>query len=204
MIQRVREAAGEPGGALVLLHGRGTDENDLYPLLDVLDPERRLLGITPRAPFSMPPGGFHWYGPVLRVGYPDRGTFEQSLTRLGEWLAGLGIPEDRLVIGGFSQGAVMSYALALGRGRTPPAGLIALSGFLPRVDGFRIDPPQDFRAALGHGSRDPVIGVELGREARDTLEAAGCRVMWRESPIPHSVDPDYLADIRQWLREVLP
>ena len=54
-------AAGEPEGALVLFHGRGADENDLFPLLDALDPERRLLGVTPRGPLSLPPGGAHWY-----------------------------------------------------------------------------------------------------------------------------------------------
>ena len=58
---RVRPAAGEPEGALVLFHGRGADEHDLVPLLDALDPERRLLGVTPRGPLSLPPGGAHWY-----------------------------------------------------------------------------------------------------------------------------------------------
>ena len=55
----VRPAAGEPAGALVLFHGRGTSEHDLYPLLDALDPERRLLGVTPRGPLILPPGGAH-------------------------------------------------------------------------------------------------------------------------------------------------
>ncbi len=62
LVHRVREPAGEPEGALVLLHGRGVDENDLYPLIDVLDPERRLVGLTPGAPLTnVPPGGRHWY-----------------------------------------------------------------------------------------------------------------------------------------------
>ena len=56
----VREAAGEPEGALVLFHGRGADEHDLVPLFDVLDPERRFVGLTPRGPLSLPPGGAHW------------------------------------------------------------------------------------------------------------------------------------------------
>ena len=56
-----RQPAGEPDGALVLLHGRGADEHDLYPLLDVLDPEHRLLGVTPGGPLHLPPGGRHWY-----------------------------------------------------------------------------------------------------------------------------------------------
>lgn len=205
----VRPAAGDPAGALVLLHGRGTSERDLYPLLDALDPEARLVGVTPRAPFTMPPGGAHWYGPVLRVGYPNPETFQQSRELVGGWLDGLpealGFPEDRLVLGGFSQGAVMSYALGLGPGRPAPAGLIALSGFIPRVDGFELDLDgrEGFPVALGHGSHDPVIGVEWGHEARDRLQAAGADVVWRESPMPHSVDPAFVGELRDWLAGVV-
>jgi phospholipase/carboxylesterase len=60
LAQRLRPADRDPEGALVLFHGRGTDENDLFPLLDELDPERRLLGVTARGPLSLPPGGWHW------------------------------------------------------------------------------------------------------------------------------------------------
>ena len=78
LVHRLREPAGEPAGALVLNHGRGTDENDLYGLLDELDPERRLLGVTTGAPLTnVPPGGRHWYL-VPRVGYPDPETFAGS------------------------------------------------------------------------------------------------------------------------------
>ena len=201
----VRPAAAKPAGALVLLHGRGTSEHDLFPLLDALDPDARLVGVTPRAPFTMPPGGAHWYGPVLRVGYPNPETFNQSRELLGEWLDGLpgalGFPEDRLVLGGFSQGAVMSYALGLGPGRPAPSGLIALSGFMPRVEGFELDLDgrEGFPVALGHGSHDPVIGVEWGHEARDRLQAAGAEVLWRESPMLHSVDPAFVDELREWL-----
>lgn len=205
LVHRIRPAAGEPEGALVLLHGRGTSEHDLFPLLDALDPERRLLGVTPRAPYSMPPGGAHWYGPVLRVGYPNPETFYATYALLGDWLARLGQPLERTVIGGFSQGAVMSHALALGPGRPTPAGLIALSGFLPRVDRFELDLAgrDGFPVAIGHGSHDPIIGVEWGHEARDRLEAAGADVTWRESPMPHWVDPAFVDELRGWLRERL-
>ena len=197
---RVRPAAGEPEGALVLFHGRGTDENDLFPLLDALDPERRLLGITPRGPLQLPPGGNHWY--VIReLGYPDRETFMSSFARASEWLDGLEIPPERTVLGGFSQGAVMSHALGLSADRPRPAGIIALSGFIPTVEGFTLDlerplPP----IAIGHGTYDPVIGVEWGRQAKERLEAAGADVLYRESPLPHTVDPSFLAELRPWLR----
>src|SRR4051794_7302040 len=195
-----RPAAGEPDGALVLMHGRGTDERDLFGLLDELDPDGRLLGLTPRGPLSLPPGGRHWYV-VARVGYPDPDTFWASYEALAAWLEALPVPIERTVIGGFSQGAVMSHALALGAGRPRPAGLLALSGFIPTVPGFELD--LDARAglpvAIAHGVYDPVISVDFGRDARDRLVAAGLDVTYRESAIPHAVDPRVLAELREWL-----
>ena len=70
LVHRLRPPAGEAEGALVLFHGRATSEDDLFPLLDELDPERRLLGVTPRGPLSVPPGGAHWYA-IREIGYTD-------------------------------------------------------------------------------------------------------------------------------------
>jgi phospholipase/carboxylesterase len=201
---RLRPAAAEPEGAVVLFHGRGTSEHDLFPLLDELDPERRLLGATPRGPLSLPPGGAHWYG-VRQIGYPDPGTFHATYPRAAGWLDGLlaehGVPPDRTVVGGFSQGAVMSYALGLGAGRPAPAAILALSGFIPTVEGFDLDldKARGLPVAIGHGSYDPVIGVEWGRDAHERLTAAGAEVLYRESPMPHSVDPGFIPELRDWL-----
>lgn len=208
LVHRLRPAAGEPEGALVLLHGRGTDEHDLHPLLDMLDPDRRLVGLTPRAPLSLPPGGAHWYV-VRRVGYPDPATFWPTHELLARWLdalpEALGVPYERIVLGGFSQGAVMTYALALGEGRPAPAGILALSGFMPTVEGLELDlaDRRGFRAAVGHGSADPIIGVDWGRLARERLEGAGADLTWRESPMAHTIDPRFLDELRGWLAHTL-
>jgi predicted esterase len=85
LIHRIRPAAGDPHGALVLMHGRGAGEHDLEPLLDELDPERRLVGVLPRGPLSLPPGGAHWYV-VPRVGFPTR---RRSTTATGVWASSL-------------------------------------------------------------------------------------------------------------------
>jgi phospholipase/carboxylesterase len=197
----VREAAGEPEGALVLFHGRGADEHDLVPLLDVLDPERRFVGITPRGPLSLPPGGAHWYA-VREIGYPDPSTFLPTYELVGTWLDGLGFPPERMILGGFSQGAVMSYAMSLGRGRTRPASVLALSGFVPTVDGLELDlEPPLARYAIGHGTLDPVIRVEWGRRARTLLEEAGAEVRYSEYPLPHTIHPGFLLQVRDWLTE---
>jgi len=200
---RLRPAAGEAEGALVLFHGRGADENDLFPLLDLLDPERRLVAATPRGPLSLPPGGAHWYV-VREIGFPDKETFDAGYDLAGGWLEAFaeqtGVPPEQTVLGGFSQGAVMTYALGLGRGRPRPAGLIALSGFIPTVEGFELDlsPPLP-PVAIGHGTYDPVISVEWSRRANQQLEQAGADVLYREYPLPHAIDPGYLSELSSWL-----
>jgi phospholipase/carboxylesterase len=201
----LRPARDDAHGALVLFHGRGTDERDLYPLLDALDPERRLLGVTARGPLSLPPGGAHWYV-VREIGFPDPETFHATYELASGWLDDLlaehEIPIERTVLGGFSQGAVMSYALGLGADRPRPGGIVALSGFIPTVEGFELGDPAGLPVAIGHGSYDPVIGVEFGRAARDRLTEAGAEVTWRESPMGHAIDPDYLGELRGWLSGV--
>lgn len=201
----IREPAGEPEGALVLSHGRGTSERDLFPLIDELDPQRRLVGIAPGAPIEgIPPGGKHWYV-VRRVGYPDSETFAHSYGALTEFLDGtlpeLGTGWDRTVLGGFSMGAVMSYAVGLGPGRPPPAGILALSGFVPEVEGW--EPELAERRALPvlihHGRADPVIEVGFGRAARDLLESAGLDVTYLETDAGHWVPPEVIDPAREFV-----
>jgi phospholipase/carboxylesterase len=207
LVDRRRPAAGEPEGLLVLFHGRGADEYDLGPLFDILDPAQRLLGVTPRGPLSLPPGGAHWYA-VHRIGYPDPATFLPTYELTSQWLDGLaeetGIAPEQTVLGGFSQGAVMTYALGLGRGRPRPAALVAFSGFIPTVEGWEADlaPPLP-PVAIGHGAYDPVIGVEWGRQARERLEAAGADVVYRESPLPHAIDPRYATELAGFVADAV-
>lgn len=194
-----RPAGGEPEGALVLLHGRGADEHDLFPLLDYLDPERRLDGVTVRGPLSLPPGGAHWYR-LAGLGTPDLATFAPTFDTASAWLDGLGYPPERLVLGGFSQGAVMAYALGLAAGRPRPRAIVALSGFLPTVPDYPLDLSAPLpRVAIGHGVHDQVIGVEWGRQAKERLEQAGAEVLYRESPVDHTIDPHFLLELRDWL-----
>jgi len=191
-----RPAAGEPAGALVLFHGRGADEHDLFPLLDALDPQRRLHGYTPRGPLALPPGGAHWYV-VPRVGFPDTETFRSSYELASHWLDALPFPSEQIVLGGFSQGAVMSFALGLGRGRPKPAAIAAFSGFVPTVDGWEPDLDDRPPVAVGHGTFDPVIPLEFAREARSLLGDEN--LLYREYPLPHAIDPQFVAEVSAWL-----
>lgn len=204
MIHLVREAAGEPEGTLVLLHGRGVDEGDLYPLLDVFDSQRRLTGITVGAPLRLPPGpGKHWYV-VEHVGFPHPQTFRRTYAELTQFLDDeLALDWSRTVIGGFSQGAVMSYAVGLGPGRPVPAGILALSGFIPTVESWEADLEgrSGLPVAIAHGSADPIISVEHARVARDRLEAAGLPVLYRESErMGHTIDPRVVPELAAWVQ----
>ncbi len=199
-----RPAADAPEGALVLLHGRGADEYDLFPLLDALDPERRLLGITPRGPLSLPPGGAHWYR-LGGIPHPDPATFFSTLEVAAAFLDDLPVPIERVVLGGFSQGAVMSWALGLGAGRRRPAAIMALSGFMPEVEGFDLDLTglAGYPVAVAHGSLDPVIPVAFGRAAVERLRSGGASPLWRETPVPHTIDPRVLPDLQAFVASAL-
>jgi phospholipase/carboxylesterase len=197
----VRDAAGEAEGALVLLHGRGADEHDLFALLDVLDPERRLAGITLAGPLRLPPGGKHWYV-VPRVGFPDPDSFAASYAALQRALDDdLALDPATTVLGGFSQGAVMALALGLGAGRPRPAGILALSGFIPSVPGWDAGGAElgGLPVALAHGTQDPVISVDFARAARAQLEAAGADLLYRETPMGHTIDPRVVPELSAWL-----
>ena len=202
---RERPADGDAAGLLVLHHGRGADEHDLLGLADVLDPQRRLHVVTPRAPLTLPGWpGYHWYV-VPRVGYPDPETFRSAYDRLtafhDELWERTGIAPERTVFGGFSMGSVMSYALGLAGERPAPAGILAFSGFIPTVDGWQ--PDLGSRAGLpvfiAHGRQDPIMEVGFARRARELLEAGGLDVTYHESDAAHHIDPAHVPAAVQWL-----
>jgi phospholipase/carboxylesterase len=206
---RERPPAAEAAGLVVLHHGRGTDENDLLGLADVLDPERRLHVVTPRGPLTLPGWpGHHWYV-VPRVGHPDPDTFHAAFEALAELHDALwertGVAADRTVLGGFSMGSVMSYSLGLAPGRPAPAGILAFSGFVPTVSGWEPDlaSRQRTRAFVAHGRNDPVMDIAFARRARDLLEAGGLPVEYHESDAGHHIDPAHVPAAVAWLRETL-
>jgi phospholipase/carboxylesterase len=204
-----RPARAELEGLLVLHHGRGTDERDLLGLADALDPERRLRVVTPRGPLSLPGSpGYHWYL-VPRVGHPDRDTFHAAHAALAELHDRLweetGAGPESTVLGGFSMGSVMSYAMGLSGDRPAVAGILAFSGFVPAVDDWEpvFEDRLATRAFISHGRRDPIIEVEYGRRAHELLEAGGLEVEYRESDLGHQIDPSHLVDARAWVAETL-
>jgi phospholipase/carboxylesterase len=110
------------------------------------------------------------------------------------------------VLGGFSMGAVMSYALGLGPDRPAPGGILAFSGFVPTVEGWQPDLARRQRLPvfIAHGRRDAVIDVGFAREAQERLKAGGLQVEYHESEAGHHIDPRELPAAGTWLDRTLP
>jgi phospholipase/carboxylesterase len=153
--------------------------------------------------------GYHWYL-VPKVGYPDRASFDAARAALAVLHDRLweetGLGPERTVLAGFSMGAVMSHTMAWSGERPAVAGVLAFSGFVPTVAGWRpsLEERGATRAFLAHGTLDPVIEVGFGRAARDLLVAGGIDVTYRESDVVHTIDPAVVPAAAEWLVAALP
>jgi phospholipase/carboxylesterase len=191
---------------LILLHGRGADEEDLLGLSSHLD--KRLLILSVRAPYPFEySGGFTWYD-IDEMGTPDPAMFKSSYDKLSSFisdaLAHYPIDKKQLYLLGFSMGTVMSYALAL----TQPglfSGIVANSGYV--AEGTRLtyqwDQLSNIEFFVSHGTQDPVIPVQIARKAKGFLEAAHARFDYKEYPVGHQISEESLQDISIWLTQRL-
>ncbi|HYG81669.1 MAG TPA: alpha/beta fold hydrolase [Pyrinomonadaceae bacterium] len=194
---------------LVLLHGVGSNEEDLFGLTPYLD--GRLLIVSARAPIEMWPGGYGWFN----IEFTPRGMLvdieqaKRSLRALpgfvDELVEAYGADAGRVYLMGFSQGAMMSLALAL----TSPekiAGAVLMSGRFPAQ---ALEREPDERALEGkpfmvtHGIYDPVLPIAEGRAVRDKLSALPVELTYREYPMAHEVSMESLKDVTAWLSRKL-
>ncbi len=195
-----------PHPAILMLHGRGSDENDLLSLAQFLD--SRFLLVSARAPYQFPNGGYTWYD-LHDTAVPDHETFMDSYRRLSRFLddilAGYPVDPATLLLFGFSMGTVMSYALGLTRPELF-RGVAANSGYLPEVPWltYAWRELSDTEFFIGHGTEDPVIPVTMARRARSLLESSGARVHYHEYAMPHTIGEQALADVAAWTRTFLP
>lgn len=187
---------------LIFLHGRGANEDDLLGLAEYLDD--RLLIVSARAPFPFAyGGGFTWYE-IEEVGRPDPKMFQESYQKLSQFIDDLrkGYPVDqsKIILCGFSMGAVMSYAMALTRPEVV-AGVAANSGYIAEESDLKIqwDDVVGKPFFVGHGVYDPVIPVSFGRRAKELLEAHRAAVTYREYDMGHQIAEESLNDMMQWL-----
>jgi phospholipase/carboxylesterase len=199
-----RPTTGGPPPALLVLHGRGADEHDLFGLAGRLDP--RLAMISARAPFPLGPG-YHWYE-LIEIGAAEPRSFAAAYARLAAFVDEIGpaygLDPARLFVLGFSQGAVMAASLAL----TMPgrlAGAVLLSGYVPLGLDLPIDTAglRDLPVFVGHGLDDTLIPIRYGRLTRDELTRLSLAVTYHEYPIAHSISDEELTDIAACLDESL-
>jgi phospholipase/carboxylesterase len=205
VVPPLEESSG-PHPVLILLHGRGADEEDLLGLAPALDPHLLLLSV--RAPFPfMVSGGYTWYD-IQQVGTPHPKMFAESYERLSRFLddALQAYPIDpaRVFLFGFSMGAVMSCALGL----TRPAlirGVVAHSGYVPEETSlhFRWNELASTAFFIAHGTEDPVISVEYAHRARTLFESSTAPAVLREYSIGHTISEASLADAVHWMQPLL-
>lgn len=201
------DAVERPVGLLVLVHGFG--HNETYTAIQgrLVDPHRRFTVVAPRGPLDLRTrGAAAWVLP--RRQRPEQ--FPTAVLQLDALISGLcaehGIDRSAVVLGGFSQGAILALALAAQPGRPVPAGLIMWCGTIPVNRGTEVDLARLAGVPVRYdiAARDEVISPDIVRAGADELRAAGAVVTVAEHDAPHEVTLDMLVGTRGWLAELSP
>jgi phospholipase/carboxylesterase len=211
------QSTDNPGASLIVLHGLGADGNDFVPIAQELDLSavggaRFVFPHAPMRPVTMN-GGYvmrAWYDiagtPQARV--EDESGLRASQVQIESLIArevARGIPAQRIVLMGFSQGCAMTLLTGL-RHAERLAGLVGLSGYLPlaaQTAAERSAANADVPIFLAHGRDDPMITLDRATVSRDALLALGYDVEWHDYAMPHSVCMDEIVDLNRWLLRVL-
>jgi phospholipase/carboxylesterase len=206
-----------PTVSVIWMHGLGADGNDFVPIVHELDlagcPDIRF--VFPHAP-TMPVtinGGYvmrSWYDIVSTdlVRREDEAGLRQSQASIEQLIARekeRGIPAERIILAGFSQGCAMTLQTGL-RHAEKLAGLICLSGYLPlhtMVEAERHAANQHTPIFMAHGRADPVVPMQRAEQSRDLLTGLGYQIEWHEYMMQHSVCMEEVAAISAWLKKVL-
>jgi len=207
----ISNVIGTPQAArlMLLVHGYGADERDLGGLLPYLDPEGRFLTVLPRGPVAAPPG-FAWFdlaeiADAAGVSTTFLGALDELDALLDDACEEHGKARSEAIVGGFSQGATLAVALGLRRSDRPhPAGVLAMSGYLPEGEGldFDWDAATTIPVLVQHGTEDPLLPVQRGRDLAQTLLDRGVPVTYSEYPMGHEVALDSVQQAHQWLLAV--
>ncbi|MGY6553197.1 MAG: alpha/beta hydrolase [Wenzhouxiangella sp.] len=209
----VRETGPKPQHAVIWLHGLGADGNDFVPIVSHLRsaasrPVRFIFPHAPVRPVTIN-GGMAmraWYDILgLQIDRnQDRAGIDQSLAEIDALIdaqIAAGIAAERIILAGFSQGGAI--ALRCGLARTSPlAGVMVLSAYLlgaEQLAEWAAPASSSVPIFIGHGTEDPIVPVGLGEDSARRLSAAGYPVEWRTWPMAHSVCPEEIVAIDEWL-----
>lgn len=211
------EAVGVHRASVIWLHGLGADGHDFEPIVPEMNLEpalgaRFIFPHAPKRPVTIN-GGMEmraWYD----VRSPDLTQMEDAaaIAESGRFLHALidteiaqGIPSNKIVVAGFSQGGAVALYGGL-RYNQPLAGILGLSCYLPLADTLAAEASpanQETPILLQHGREDPIIPIAHGQASRDQLQEAGYDVIWHDYPMPHSVCMEEIAEIGEWLGRLL-
>nr|WP_315475486.1 carboxylesterase [uncultured Undibacterium sp.] len=213
------ESGVNPTAAVIWMHGLGADANDFVPIVKELDLSdcpaiRFVFPNAPQIPVTLN-GGYimrAWYD-IAAAGTDINKREDEAGLRLSQQQIDAliarenarGIPTDKIILAGFSQGCAMSLQTGL---RHPQrlAGIMGLSGYVPLADKVAAErhaANQDTPIFLVHGASDPVIPIQRAQQSRDLLLSLGYTIEWHDYWMQHSVSPQEIIDIGNWLRKVL-
>ena len=208
---------GSPRACIIWLHGLGADGHDFEPLIPQLGlvddlgvrvvlPHAPHRGVTINSGMVMPA----WYD--IRAADFSRGEDSEGIRESEQQLQALvrrevdnGIPPERIVLAGFSQGGAIALHTGL-RYPQPLAGILALSSYLPLADTLAKEAAaanSRVPIMMAHGTQDPVVPVMLALQSRDRLEQLGYRVNWHSYPMQHALCPEEVGELRDWLQRRL-
>lgn len=205
------EPEGAASACVIWLHGLGADGNDFVPIVEELGLPadhgiRFVFPHAPERPVTVNGGyvmraWFDIYGHDLLDEIDDDGIASSAeyLNELVERQEASGIPADRIVLAGFSQGGVIALNAALGSGKRL-AGVLALSTYLPDTE---LTPVEGLPVFVGHGSHDDVVPLIAGEGLAARLDRQGAAVEWHKYPMGHQVTADEIADMAAWFGRVL-
>lgn len=209
------ETGADPRATIIVLHGLGADGSDFVPFVEEIDlspvgPVRWLFPNAPQQPVTIN-GGYvmpAWFDIRHDRGQEDDAGLRRSQAAIEALLAreqARGMPANRVVLGGFSQGCAMALLTGL---RYPErlAGIVGMSGYLPLAGTLaaeRSAANADVPIFLAHGRQDEMVPLPRAIASRDALQALGYPVEWHEYPMGHSVSAQEVQDLRRWLLKVL-
>ena len=211
------ETGAQPRFAVIWLHGLGADAHDFEPIVPELVGRQwpALRFVFPNAPVrpitvngGMRMRGWYDIGGVDIAHKQDEVGVRGSVAAIEQLIArenDRGIPSERIILAGFSQGGAITLAAGLRR-REPLLGLVALSTYLPLHETFPAEAAPESAGVpifMGHGRFDPVVPESLGAMSRDWIRALGNPVEWKSYSMPHSVCAEEIRDLSRWFESRL-
>ncbi|QTD46877.1 alpha/beta hydrolase [Ottowia testudinis] len=209
------ETGADPRASIIILHGLGADGSDFAPFVQEIDlaaagPVRWLFPNAPQIPVTINGGCVMpaWYDITADRRQEDEAGLRRSQASIGALLAreqARGVPAERIVLGGFSQGCAMALLTGL---RYPErlAGIVGMSGYLPlagKLAAERSSANRDVPIFLAHGTQDEMVALPRAIASRDALAALDYPLEWHDYPMGHSVCAPEVQDLRRWLLRAL-